>query len=232
MMNRSTILRLAGLAAGIVLVASCDSALPTSGNSPTGGSTSSSGSSSSGTGAKKPSISIDSPVVGTLVNVGDSVFVTLHLHDNVALKSATLSGVTQVGSVDLGTFKETPRYAAMTIPVQGNFRTGLRDTTIRRYLKPIALTDTTLGTMVVIATAVGDAASDTSRRTVDIVAGPKVTIVAPTNGDSIPAGVGISVSARASILTASAAWTSASTVRHRGRPSSIPRFHSLRQRLA
>src|SRR3954471_14744204 len=132
-MNRSTILRLAGLAGGIVLVASCDTALPTSANNPTGGGSSSS---SSGSSAKKPTISIDSPVVGTLVNIGDSVFVTLHLHDNVALKSATLAGVTQVGSVDLGTFKETPRYKSMTIPVSGTFRAGLRDTTVRRYLLP------------------------------------------------------------------------------------------------
>jgi len=195
-MNRPTLLRLAGLAAGIVLVASCDSALPTSANDPTGGSSSSS-SSGTGTNSKKPTISIDSPVVGALVNIGDSVFVTLHLHDNVALKSATLTGVTQIGSVDLGTFKETPRYAALTIPVQGTFRTGLRDTTIRRYLKPISLTDTTLGTMVVVATVASDGGSDTASRTVDVVAGPKVSIVAPTNGDSIPAGVGVSVSARA-----------------------------------
>ena len=194
-MNRSTILRLAGLAGGIVLVASCDTALPTAGTTTTGGSSSSSSGSSSNT--KKPTISIDSPVVGTLVNIGDSVFVTLHLHDNVALKSATLGGVTQIGSVDLGTFKETPRYKSVTIPVGGTFRAGLRDTTIRRYLQPVSATDTTLGAMVVVATVNSDGGADTANRTVDIVAGPKVFINAPTNGDSIPAGVGVSVSARA-----------------------------------
>ena len=194
-MNRSTILRLAALAGGIVLVASCDTALPTGATTPGGGSSSSS--SGSGSNTTKPTISIDSPVVGTLVNVGDSVFVTLHLHDNVALKSATLAGVTQIGSVDLGTFKETPRYKSMTIPVSGTFRTGLRDTTIRRYLQPLDAKDTTVGAMVVVATVNGDALSDTANRTVDVVAGPKVTIIAPTNGDSIPAGVGLSVSAHA-----------------------------------
>ena len=196
-MKRSTILRLAGLAGGIVLVASCDSALPTGATTPGGGSSSSSSGGGSNPNSKAPSISIDSPVVGTLVNVGDSVFVTLHLHDNVALKSATLTGVTQVGSVDLGTFKETPRYKSVIIPVSGAFRAGLRDTTIRRYLQPLDLKDTTLGAMVVVATAVSDGGADTASRNVDIVAGPKVTIVAPTNGDSIPAGVGLSLSARA-----------------------------------
>ena len=196
MMNRSTILRITGLVAGIVLVASCDSAL-TTGTTTTGGSSSSSSSGGSTSNNKKPTISIDSPVVGTLVNIGDSVFVTLHLHDNVALKSATLSGVTQIGSVDLGTFKETQRYKAVSIPISGAFRAGLRDTTIRRYLQPVDAKDTTLGAMVVIATVSSDGGLDSANRTVDIVAGPKVNIVAPSNGDSIPAGVGLSVSARA-----------------------------------
>src|SRR5690242_12726111 len=182
-MNRSTILRLAGLAGGIVLVASCDTALPTGATTPGGSSSSSSSGSSSN--SKAPTISIDSPVVGTLVNLGDSVFVTLHLHDNVALKSATVTGVTQVGSVDLGTFKQTPRYKGMTIPVTGTFRAGLRDTIVRRYLQPLDPKDTTLGTMVVVATAVSDGGADTATRNVDVVAGPKVTIIAPTNGDSI-----------------------------------------------
>ena len=195
-MNRSTILRLAALAGGIMLVASCDSALTTSA-SPTGGGSSSSSSGGTNNNTTKPSISIDSPVVGTLVNIGDSVFVTLHLHDNVGLKSATLSGVTQVGSVDLGTFTQTTRYKGMSIPVSGTFRTGLRDTTIRRYLQPVDAKDTTLGPMVVVATVTGNTASDTANRNVEVVAGPKVTIIAPTNGDSIPAGVGLSVSARA-----------------------------------
>jgi hypothetical protein len=39
--------------------------------------------------------------------------------------------------------------------------------------------------------------ADTARATVFLVAGPKVTITAPTNNDSVPAGVGITVSSRA-----------------------------------
>ena len=57
-MNRSTILRITGLAAGIVLVASCDSAL-TTGTTTTGGSSSSS-TGSSGSNNKVPTVSIDS----------------------------------------------------------------------------------------------------------------------------------------------------------------------------
>ena len=43
----------------------------------------------------------------------------------------------------------------------------------------------------------GAGGADTAMRSVFIVAGPKVTIIAPNNADSIPAGVGLSVSARA-----------------------------------
>ncbi len=83
-------------------------------------------------------------------------------------------------------------------PHAGAFRTGLQDTTVRRYLQQINPADTTVDSLVVVVGATdGAAAADTAKRTVFIVAGPKVSVVAPNNGDSIPAGVGINVSARA-----------------------------------
>jgi hypothetical protein len=198
-MIRATLVRLAGLAAGVAIVASCDTTAPgapvnvSSNGSGTG--SSSSGSNSSGTG---PSISIDSPTVGTLINVGDSVFVRVHLHSEKTLKSASMQGFTAKGSVDLGTFSLTPRYGLLTIPVGGQFRTGLKDTTVRRYLKQSNPADTTLDSLLVVVSATdGAGAADTAMRSVFIVSGPKVTIVAPNNNDSIPAGVGISVSSRA-----------------------------------
>lgn len=190
-MNRSTWTRVAAIAAGVMAVASCDTR--TIGVTQPGSSTS-----SSKTGAKGPSIAIDSPTAGALVNIGDSVFVSVHLHDDRALSSAVISGVTQIGSVDLGTFKQTPRYAPMTVPITGTFRAGLRDTTIRRFLQPLSPLDTTLDSLVVMVTARDSlGAADTAQVAVQMVAGPKVTIEAPSNGDSIPAGVGLSISARA-----------------------------------
>ncbi|HEV8446453.1 MAG TPA: hypothetical protein VGQ44_06525 [Gemmatimonadaceae bacterium] len=198
-MNRATLARLAGLAAGVVIVASCDTTAPGAGVSvaPNGNGTgtNSSGSSSSGNG---PSITIDSPTVGTLINVGDSVFVRVHLHSEKGLKSASMQGFTAKGSVDLGTFTLTSRYGLLTVPNGGAFRTGLKDTTVRRYLKQSNPADTTVDSLVVVIGATDAAgAADTAMRSVFIVAGPNVTIVAPNNGDSIPAGVGLSVSARA-----------------------------------
>ncbi len=198
-MNRATLVRLFGLVAGVSLVASCDTATttgtqasPSSGG--TTGSTSTSGSTANANGL---TISVDSPVVGTLVNVGDSVFVRLHLHGNKALKSATVQAFTVQGSVDLGTYTLTPRYTQIAIPVSGAFRSGLLDTTVRRYLQP-ASKDTSLDSLVILVTASDNSNGvDTATRTVLLVSGPKVNIVAPSNGDSVPAGVGITVSSRA-----------------------------------
>lgn len=190
-MIRSTWTRLAALAASVAVVASCDTA--TTASTQPGSSTS-----SSKTGAKGPTIAIDSPTAGALVNLGDSVFVSVHLHDDRALRAMVISGVTQKGSIDLGTFSQKARYVTMSVPVSGTFRSGLRDTTIRRFLQPIVPLDTTLDSLVVFVTAVDSVGiADTAQVAVHIVAGPKVTIMAPTNGDSVPAGVGLSVSARA-----------------------------------
>lgn len=192
---RSALLRLAALAAGVVIVASCDTRLPTTATVTSGGG---GGGSSSPSKTVGPTIVIDSPLVGALINVGDSVLVTLRLHDNKALTNASIVGVAQTGSVDLGTFAQRVRYAQVSIPAAGSFRPGLRDTTVRRYLQPLSQADTALDSLVVIVIATDSAGvADTASTRINIVAGPKVSVVSPTNGDSIPAGVGLSVAARA-----------------------------------
>src|SRR5205809_529853 len=99
---------LALLAAGIVVVVSCDTRLPTDGTFPSTGSSTTGGSSSSGgKDLTKPAATIDTPLVGTLVNIGDSIFVVTRLHDDRALANVTVEGLSQTGSKDLGTFKQT-----------------------------------------------------------------------------------------------------------------------------
>jgi len=189
---RSNLIRLAALAAGVVIVASCDSRLPSEQQFGSGSSSSSSST------TKKPTIAIDSPATGTLINLGDSVLVSVHLHDDRALRSATISGVSQKGSVDLGTFTQTVRYKLTPIPLAGSFRAGLRDTTVRRYLQPISKADSSLDSLVIVVIATDSVgAADTAFRRINIVAGPRVNIVSPTNNDSVPAGVGLSVGAHA-----------------------------------
>jgi hypothetical protein len=200
---RSLLVRLsplALLAAGIVVVVSCDTRLPTDNTFPsTGGSSTSGGSSSSGgKDLTNPAATIDTPLVGTLVNLGDSIYVVTRLHDDRALANVTVEGLSQTGSKDLGTFKQTVRYGAVIAPPTGSFRVGLRDTTIRRYIKPVSVTDTTVDSLIVIAIVKDSAGNiDTSRVRVNLVSGPHVSITAPTNGDSVPGGFGMTVTARA-----------------------------------
>ena len=195
---RSVLVRLTALVGAVVLVASCDTRLPTatSVTTPRGSSTSTGGA----TNNQRPTVTIDSPLAGALINVGDSVLVTVRLQgaSTRPLKNAVISGVTEKGSVDLGTYQQTPRYKAVTIPVGGPFRAGLRDTTIRRYIQPINAADTSLDSLRIIVIATDSLnAADTASQVIHMVAGPKVTVVTPVNGDSIPAGTGLNVSARA-----------------------------------
>jgi hypothetical protein len=118
---------------------------------------------------------IDSPLTGALVNIGDSVLVTLRLHDSKGIRTATLNGVMQKGSVDLGTFQQIQRYKPIAIPSAGQFRYGLHDTTVRRYMQPLNAADTTLDSLIVIATvfdstnAADTATTDQHRRRADRV---------------------------------------------------------------
>ncbi|HYM24499.1 MAG TPA: hypothetical protein VEU08_14885, partial [Vicinamibacterales bacterium] len=146
-MNKATLVRLTGLAIAVAIVAGCDT------TATTGSGISVSSNNSSSSTSKGPQITIDSPTVGTLVNVGDSVFVRVHLHDDKSIKSATMQGFTAKGSIDLGTFSLTPRYGLASVPGAGSFRSGLKDTTVRRYLKPLSAADTSTDSLVVLVTA-------------------------------------------------------------------------------
>lgn len=193
---RSNLFRLAVLATGVAIVASCDARLPTTPLTVTGG-TGGTGSTNTKNGSA-PTIVIDSPTAGTLVNIGDSILVTVRLHDNLGLRNTIITGVTQKGSVDLGTFSESPKYKPVAVPAGGNFRTGLRDTTVRRYLQPLTANDTTLDSLIIRVVATDSLnLSDTAQVRVNLVAGPQVAVTSPINGDSIPGGVGLSVAARA-----------------------------------
>lgn len=188
---RPILVRLALIGAAIALVISCDSAPLTA---PKIGTKKSSTTPDS----TPPTVTIDTPLVGSLVNIGDSILVVARLHDNQALKNVTFEGFTVTGSVGLGTWKQTPRYGPVTAPPTGSFRPGLTDTVIRRYLQPLVPLDTTIDSLVIRAYAVDSAGNvDSASVAVNMVTGPKVTILTPAAGDSVPAGVAMTVSVRA-----------------------------------
>jgi hypothetical protein len=122
----------------------------------------------------------------------------MHLHDDRAIAGVSIVGYKETGSVDLGTFQRTIRYSTVIAPAAGLFRSGLRDTVIRRYLQPAQPVDTSLDSLIVIATVMDSAGNaDSALRRVDIVSGPKVAVLAPAQGDSVPAGVGMTVTLHA-----------------------------------
>ena len=191
--------RLVTVAAGIALVVSCDAGptVGTFGNGISGGPTGTSpvtppapGSADTST----PFLVVDTPFTGQLLNVGDSLLVVARILDDRQVGGLTITGFKETGDPDLGTFVRTVRYGPLSV---GSIPGGTTDTTIRRYLQP-SNNDTTVGAMIVMVVGRdGSGNADTVIRTVQIVAGPRVSITAPTSGDSVPRGIAMSVSVRA-----------------------------------
>ena len=199
-----SLVRLAGIAAAVALVVSCDApAVTRFGSGISGGPTGTAPIVPPAPGSvdsNAPFVRIDTPIappVGQtgLVSVGDSILVAVRITDDRALRSVTITGWKEVGSRLLGTFQRIQRYPTQIAPVAGEvFRPGLTDTVILRYLKPTLPLDTALGPLVIEAIVL-DAANnaDTATRVVNIVTGPKLVITAP---DSVPRGISMQVSVR------------------------------------
>src|SRR3954467_10948138 len=62
-----------------------------------------------------PTVVIDSPLVNTQVNLGDSIFMLVEVTGGNGLRSLTLSANALSGVKDLGTFAETPRYNPVSV---------------------------------------------------------------------------------------------------------------------
>jgi hypothetical protein len=172
-------LLLLALAAGAVI--SCDTRLPTASRRTAAPGT-------------PPTVVVDSPVVNTQVNLGDSIFVLVTVTGGNSLKTLTVGADALTGDKNLGTFTETPRFATVSV----TFPPGTTDTTVRRYLKVLNPGDQTLDSLVIVAIATDSLGLvDSSRVSATMVSGPHVTIESPAASDSIPPGVGVSISAHA-----------------------------------
>lgn len=200
---RTSIVRLATLAAGIALILSCDGGADITrfgGGAAGGPSNTPAPPAAPGTpDTNDPFVRIDTPTTGQLINIGDSILVVARLIDDRKLGSLQITGFKMVGDPNLGTLTRTVRYTAAGAPLPGQtFRPGLTDTIIRRYLKPTVPVDTTVDSLIIMAVLQDSAGNvDTATTRVNLVAGPRVTIIVPTANDSFPRGVAMSVSARA-----------------------------------
>ena len=203
---RVSFVRISALVGGVVLVLSCDGGPVGTkfGNGIAGGTTGTSPITPPAAGSvdtSKPFVRIDSPVTAPvqLINAGDSILVVTRIIDDRKVGTLLIRGLQYTGSASLGTLTQVERYPAITAPVAGTqFRPGLQDTVIRRYLKPAAPVDTSADSLVIQAIHTDSAGNvDTTRRVIRLVNGPKVTITAPVANDSVPRGISFTVSVTA-----------------------------------
>jgi len=140
-----------------------------------------------------PVLTFLGPIAGAKLNVGDSLLVTAHLTDNIALQKVSFVGIS-TRTPSAGIDQEIIRYPQVTAP-SATFRAGLRDTLIQRYLRVQAPVDTITDTLVVTG-VVTDLANnvDTVKVKVKMVNGPSVTFLNPMLGDSAVNGANLAVS--------------------------------------
>jgi len=132
------------------------------------------------------------------VNIGDSIYLAIHIRGDSALTGLSIHGLTVKGSATLGTLTTTDRYAPLSVPASGGFRVGLKDTTILRYLMPGVPVDTSLDSLVIIAQVtdkISRVGSDTV--VVRVVTGPKVNFITPLPTTQVFAGGDMGILAHA-----------------------------------
>jgi hypothetical protein len=201
---RLPIVRLVAFGVGIVAVLSCDAGpvSPRFGNGIAGGATGTAPVVPPAPGSPDttdPFVLIRIPATdGQLINIGDSILVEVLLNDDRQLGGVSITGFKEAGDTSLGTFTRTVRYPTVTAPAAGSpFAVGQTSAIIRRYIRPAAPVDSTTDSLIIMAIlsdGVGNV--DTSRRRVQLVTGPAVTIVAPVPNDSVPQGVNIAFTVR------------------------------------
>ena len=131
----------------------------------------------------RPTVTIDTPAVAQLpVNVGDSVYVRVHVRDNRGVTQVVLTGTAQRGSVALGTDTVVTRFAPRTVTIPPT-----ADTVITRYLRAEPVSTSEVVTITATATdSSGNSGSSTA--TIRVVSGPALTIVRPVPGTLTSAG--------------------------------------------
>ena len=116
--------------------------------------------------------------------IGDSVFVSARVTDDVAVRSVRFFGISQRGDVDLGTDVVIQRFVEKTITLP-----DVADTTLTRYLLP---TDDDVKETVQILVEATDTVGNISTDTVDLIlGGPDVDLLDIEEGQTVQAGLNL-----------------------------------------
>lgn len=187
-MRRTTALRLLATAAamsGVLSVAACDGENLFSVPRPTSG--------GQGTDEEAPVVEINSPRGDSLSAkpIGDSVFVSVRVTDDVGVRTVRFVGLSARGNKDLGTDVIVERFNEKIVTLPG----AVTDTTITRYLT--ATPDSTKETAFIVVEAV-DTVGNIGRDTVNLIlGGPEVQILDLEDGQSVQAGLNMTARVRA-----------------------------------
>jgi hypothetical protein len=151
----------------------------------------------------KPGLDLISPPADSNVSLGSDVIPVAHLTDNVGLKRFTMIGIATRGDPNLGVVDTIIRYDSVFAPINisnkpQSFRTGLRDTTVQRLMKPLNPNDPVTEYVFLVARVTDVAGNDSVVvRRFRLVSGPQVTIVRPGSGAVAAPGKSIIVELRA-----------------------------------
>jgi hypothetical protein len=176
--------RLLTALAGLLVLAACDGPNQFATRIPGSG-----GGTAPGADTKPPVVTIQTPRGDSLSAkpLGDSVLVRVRVTDNVGVDSVVFVGISQRGSRELGTDTVVARFTSKKVILPAN----TRDTTLTRYLLPVPSTVKELSKIIVLAyDAEKNVSADTSNL---VLGGPDVSLQNVTAGQSIQAGLGLSV---------------------------------------
>jgi hypothetical protein len=144
-----------------------------------------------GTDTSAPTVDILLPVASATALVGDSLFVQVHVKDDVSLASLEISGFAVRGSPALGTAEKVARFATKTVDLNAATR-SVRDTTVGRYL--VATADTLPETTVYVVALATDSAGNQKADTAVVsiqgrnVQKPTVSIQLPLDSATMAVG--------------------------------------------
>lgn len=162
---------------GILAVAACEGenlfSVPGQSGGPAGADT------------KAPVVSITVPRGDSVSGVAleDSVFVSVHLTDQVGVRTVKFSGFSLRGDPNLGTQEVLTRFVEKTVELKA----GVKDTTLSRYLASSG--DTIRGTAYVVVEALDSAGNATADTASLWVGGPSVALPGLVDGTIISSGV-------------------------------------------
>ena len=142
----------------------------------------------------KPTIEWIVPAVDQKFGLQDSVLVTVRIRDAVGLQRLTLVGIATRGDTAFGIVDTIVRFDSTFAPINvageaRSFPEGTTDVTISRWLKPTNPSDTITEPVLIVArvTDISNNVTQDTRR-IQLVSGPRITIVRPGIGSVTSAG--------------------------------------------